>query len=68
MASIDLVFETLLKLMREDNPELRRNAIFNIACSDQNTVKLARYRDGTILEALTELVTRTAPMQPKRCT
>lgn len=59
MARNDLVLETLLKLMKEDNPETRRNAvvtIFNIACSDQNTVRLARYRDGTILEALVELV------------
>lgn len=39
MASNDMVLETLLKLMKEDNPEARRNAvvaIFNIACSDQN--------------------------------
>jgi hypothetical protein len=59
MASNDLVLETLLKLMKEDNPETRRNAVvtvFNIACSDQNTVRLARYRDGSILEALTSLV------------
>jgi len=45
--------------MKEDNPETRRNSvvtIFNVACSDQNTVRLARYRDGTILEALVELV------------
>ncbi len=59
MARNDLVLETLLKLMKEDNPETRRNAvvtIFNVACSDQNTVRLARYRDGTVLEALVELV------------
>jgi hypothetical protein len=66
MASNDLVLETLLKLMKEDNPETRRNAvvtIFNIACSDQNTVRLARYRDGTILEALTTLVGCDDPMR-----
>ncbi|KAL3808097.1 hypothetical protein ACHAXA_010809 [Cyclostephanos tholiformis] len=59
MARNDLVLETLLKLIKEDNPETRRNAvvtIFNVACSDQNTVRLARYRDGTVLEALMELV------------
>jgi hypothetical protein len=40
MASNDMVLETLLKLMKEDNPEPRKNAvvtIFNIACSDKNT-------------------------------
>jgi hypothetical protein len=66
MASNDLVLETLLKLMKEDNPETRRNAvvtIFNIACSDQNTVRLARYRDGTVLEALTHLVGSDDPVR-----
>jgi len=66
MASNDMVLETLLKLIREDNPETRRNAvvtIFNIACSDLNTVRLARYRDGMILEALTELVGSDDPVR-----
>jgi len=65
MARNDLVLETLLKLMKEDNPETRRNAvvtIFNVACSDQNTVRLARYRDGNILEALVELVGSDDPV------
>lgn len=66
MAGNDLVLETLLKLMKEDNPETRRNAVvtvFNIACSDQNTVRLTRYRDGTILEALTNLVGSDDPVR-----
>ena len=55
----DFVLETLLKLMKEDNPVTKRNAvvtIFNAACSDENTVRLARYRDGIVLEALMTLV------------
>ena len=65
MARNDLVLETLLKLMKEDNPETRRNAVvtlFNVACSDQNTVRLARYRDGTILEALVDLIGSDDPI------
>jgi hypothetical protein len=45
--------------MKEDNPVTKRNAvvtIFNAACSDENTVRLARYRDGIVLEALIKLV------------
>ena len=44
--------------MKEDNPVTKRNAvvtIFNAACSDENTVRLARYRDGIVLEALIKL-------------
>ena len=66
MASNDMVLDTLLKLIREDSRETRRNAvvtIFNIACSDLNTVRLARYRDGMILEALTELVGSDDPVR-----
>ena len=65
MARNDLVLETLLKLMKEDNPETRRNAvvtIFNVACSDQNTVRLARYRDGIVLDALVDLVGSDDPV------
>eukprot|EP00956_Cyclotella_meneghiniana_P041075 scaffold214219_cov73-Cyclotella_meneghiniana.AAC.3 len=70
---------TLLKLMKEDNSETRQNAVVtisNFAGSDQNTVRLASYRDGTILEALTNnfwldpmircvYMTRPGPMPPK---
>ena len=43
MARDYLVLETLLKLTKEENPETRRNGvvtIFNVACSDQNKVRL----------------------------
>lgn len=65
MARNDFVLETLLKLINEDNPETRRNAvvtIFNVACSDQNTVRLARYRDGILLDALVDLVGSDDPV------
>ena len=59
LANNELVLETLLKLIKDDNPVTKRNAvvtIFNAACSDENTVRLAKYRDGIILEALVKLV------------
>lgn len=59
LAGNDLLLETLIKLMGDDSPETRRNAavaLFNVACADQNTVKLARYKDGVILEALMQIV------------
>ena len=59
LAGSDLILETLLVLIRDDLPETRRNAavaLFNLACADQNTTRLARYRDGAILEALSSLV------------
>ena len=64
MAKNDFVLETLLQLMKDDNPETKRNAvvtIFNAACSDENTVRLARFRDGTVLEALIKLVSADNP-------
>ena len=59
IANNELVLETVLHLMKDDNPVTKRNAvvtIFNTACSDENTVRLARYRDGIVLEALMKLV------------
>ena len=59
LAGNDLLLETLIELMKDDNPENRRNAavaLFNVACADQNTVRLARYKDGVVLEALTQIV------------
>jgi len=60
LAGNDLLLETLILLMKDDSPETRRNAataLFNVACADQNTVKLARYKDGLILEVLVQMVT-----------
>ena len=51
--------------MKEDNPETWRNAvvtIFNVACLDQNTVRLARYRDGLVLDAFVDLVGSDDPV------
>mmetsp|Transcript_17132 Transcript_17132/g.25437 ORF Transcript_17132/g.25437 Transcript_17132/m.25437 type:complete len:650 (-) Transcript_17132:701-2650(-) len=64
MAGNELVLETILRLMKDDQPETRRNAavaLFNVACADRNTVRLARYRDGIILEALIEIVSNDDP-------
>lgn len=59
LAGNDLILETIIKLIRDDDPETRRNAaisLFNIACADQNTVKLVRYKDGLILDVLIQCV------------
>jgi len=59
LAGNELLLETLVLLLQDDEPETKRNAavaLFNVACADQNTVKLARYKDGVILEALVRLV------------
>lgn len=59
LAGSDLILETLLVLIRDDLPETRRNAavsLFNLACADPNTTRLARYRNGAILAALSSLV------------
>lgn len=64
MANNEFVLETLLKLLKDDNPMLKRNAVialFNAACSDENTVRLARYRDGIVLDALMKLVSADNP-------
>ena len=55
LAGNDLILETIIKLMKDDDLETRRNAaiaLFNVACADENTVKLVRYKDGIILEVL----------------
>mmetsp|Transcript_29512 Transcript_29512/g.41305 ORF Transcript_29512/g.41305 Transcript_29512/m.41305 type:complete len:680 (-) Transcript_29512:384-2423(-) len=55
----ELLLETLMTLMKDDMPETRRNAavaLFNVACADENTVRVAQFRDGVILDALVEVV------------
>ena len=59
LAGSNLILETLLVLINDDLAETRRNAavsLFNLACADQNTIRLARYRDGALLEALSQLL------------
>lgn len=51
--------ETLVTLINDDLPETRRNAavaLFNVACADENTLRVARYKDGVILGALLEII------------
>lgn len=58
MAS-ELLLETLVTLINDDLPETRRNAavaLFNVACADENTLRVARYKDGVILGALLEII------------
>ncbi len=57
LAGNELILETIIRLIRDDDVETRRNAaiaLFNVACADENTVKLVRYRDGMILDVLIE--------------
>lgn len=59
MAS-ELLLETLVTLINDELPETRRNAavaLFNVACADENTLRVARYKDGVILDALLEIIT-----------
>lgn len=59
MAS-ELLLETLIILIKDELPETRRNAavaLFNVACADANTLRVARYKDGVILDALLEIIT-----------
>lgn len=59
MAS-ELLLETLVTLIHDDLPETRRNAavaLFNVACADENTLRVASYKDGVILGALLEIIT-----------
>mmetsp|Transcript_36780 Transcript_36780/g.51967 ORF Transcript_36780/g.51967 Transcript_36780/m.51967 type:complete len:510 (+) Transcript_36780:149-1678(+) len=58
MAS-ELLLETLVTLIKDELPETRRNAavaLFNVACADENTLRVARYKDGVILDALLEII------------
>lgn len=55
----ELLLETLITLMKDDMPETRRNAavaLFNVACADENTIRVAKFRDGIILDALIEVI------------
>jgi len=55
----ELLLETLMTLMKDDVPETRRNAavaLFNVACADENTVRVAQFQNGVILDALMEVV------------
>lgn len=59
LAGNDLLLESIIKLTKDDSPETRRNAIialFNVACADDNTVKLVRYKDGIILDVLMNII------------
>mmetsp|Transcript_24955 Transcript_24955/g.37315 ORF Transcript_24955/g.37315 Transcript_24955/m.37315 type:complete len:716 (-) Transcript_24955:1701-3848(-) len=59
LAGNDLLLEAIVKLTRDDLLETRRNAVialFNVACADENTVKLVRYKDGVILDVLMQIV------------
>lgn len=53
------MLESIIKLTKDDSPETKRNAVialFNVACADENTVKLVRYKDGIILDVLMHIV------------
>jgi len=59
LAGNDALLESIIKLTKDDAPETRSNAVialFNVACADENTVKLARYKDGIVLEVLMRIV------------
>ncbi len=63
LAGNELMLETIVKLIRDDDVETRRNAaiaLFNVACADENTVKLVRYRDGLILDVLMECLSTSS--------
>jgi hypothetical protein len=60
LAGNELLLETLVKLSSDEVPETRRNAavaLFNVACADENTVLIACYKDGLILQVLLDLAT-----------
>lgn len=55
-----LLLDTLIILMKDDSLEARRNAaiaLFNVACADENTLKLVKHKYGKILEVLKDNIT-----------
>jgi hypothetical protein len=63
--SSDLLLETLTSLIQDENlpGDTRRNAavtLFNVACVDENSLRVARFQDGVLLTALTEIIVNGA--------
>lgn len=59
MAGNEFLLDTLVSLMDDPRPETRRNAavaIYNFANSDTNSIVLAQYGDGLILEVLVQII------------
>jgi len=55
----EILLDTLVRLMGDQKAETRRNAaiaLYNIACADDNTVRLTKHGGGVILEALVKIV------------
>lgn len=63
--SSDLLLETLTSLIQDESltGDTRRNAavtLFNVACVDENSLRVARFQDGVLLTALTEIIVNGA--------